>query len=388
MANSLGFSLFSILFAANAEGILGSRINKKRSDNWITRASGASESGIRASNIGLSTEEFRRWMGLLQDNTVAQGGYACGYGNGWCGCSCGHNQGNTTPCYTPPMQPGTAGGHTCGYFGVLYGCAEAHNTLEGCPRTRDQTTTTTTASSSTTSGTQAAVSDEPTGWRVRAHDGNIVGGNDCCWNIPFLVFYNEAGQHLEVDGPEGCQIVVSEDVSQVKTGMFTPAGKDGSYGLSLNGINGEKFLGLSCTMPVDITKVHISRSCWGTQAYYMASEFDVQALKGGTWITVKEHSFIEQGECGLQVVETGLQADVVVVRDVGDSCPTGFQPMSQERCESGATIEGIAYSHIISKCHSAWPDGCFQHGTGIYYNTCQGQGTTIVGHYGVCMKAI
>jgi len=78
--------------------------------------------------------DFDQWMGQL--GGIPQGGYACGYSNGWCGCSCGHNRGNTTPCYLPPMKPGTQGGHTCGYHGNLYGCAEAHNTLEGCPRTR------------------------------------------------------------------------------------------------------------------------------------------------------------------------------------------------------------------------------------------------------------
>jgi len=88
---------------------------------------------------GLSPDDFAQWMRLLQNNDIPQGGYACGYstvdGQQWCGCSCGHNQGNTTPCTLPPMNPGTAGGHTCGYYGVLYGCAEAHNTIVGCPRT-------------------------------------------------------------------------------------------------------------------------------------------------------------------------------------------------------------------------------------------------------------
>jgi len=84
---------------------------------------------------GMSPVEFEQWMRMLQNNDIPQGGYACGYKDGWCGCSCGHNQGNTTPCYLPPMQAGTEGGHTCGYYGVLYGCAEAHNTLVGCPMT-------------------------------------------------------------------------------------------------------------------------------------------------------------------------------------------------------------------------------------------------------------
>jgi len=93
-----------------------------------------------AASAGLSPAQFAEWMQVLQNNDIPQGGYACGYsvsadGQQWCGCSCGHNQGNTTPCTLPPMNPGTAGGHTCGYYGVLFGCAEAHNTWEGCPRT-------------------------------------------------------------------------------------------------------------------------------------------------------------------------------------------------------------------------------------------------------------
>jgi len=87
------------------------------------------------SKKALPQVDFAYWMERLMNSAVPQGGYACGYGHGWCGCSCGHNQGNTTPCHLPPMSPGTEGGHTCGYYGNLYGCAEAHNTLIGCPLT-------------------------------------------------------------------------------------------------------------------------------------------------------------------------------------------------------------------------------------------------------------
>jgi len=97
--------------------------------------------------------------------------------------------------------------------------------------------------------------------------------------------------------------------------------------------------------------------------------------------SAKKH-YSDQGQA--EGRDCTCQADVVAVRDVGDSCPTGFQPMSQERCESGATIEGIAYAHKTSKCEPTWPGGCFQHGSGIYYNTCQG--TPRVGHDVVCMK--
>jgi len=94
-----------------------------------------SQTGELDTGGAMTGPDFASWMNQCCSAGVPQGGYACGYSNGWCGCSCGHNQGNTTPCYLPPMQPGTEGGHTCGYYGELYGCAEAHNTLEGCPQT-------------------------------------------------------------------------------------------------------------------------------------------------------------------------------------------------------------------------------------------------------------
>jgi len=72
-------------------------------------------------------------LGQWLNSSTPQSGYACGYGNGWCGCSCGNNWGER--CTLPPMQPGTQGGHTCGCIGNLCGCAEAHNTLLGCPMT-------------------------------------------------------------------------------------------------------------------------------------------------------------------------------------------------------------------------------------------------------------
>jgi len=99
-----------------------------------TKTSGTYKEYTCYAKGSMSQFDLGNWMDMLQD--TPQGGYACGYKDGWCGCSCGHNQGNTTPCHLPRMRPGTQGGHTCGYYGKLYGCAEAHNTLEGCPRTR------------------------------------------------------------------------------------------------------------------------------------------------------------------------------------------------------------------------------------------------------------
>jgi len=88
--------------------------------------------GAPAPAPALSPIEFKKWMSNLQKHPVSMGGYACGYGGGWCGCACGHNKGEQ-PCHLPLMQPGTAGGFTCGSFGVLYGCAEAHNNMTDCP---------------------------------------------------------------------------------------------------------------------------------------------------------------------------------------------------------------------------------------------------------------
>jgi len=88
-----------------------------------------------AGQPALSPAQFEEWMEYWQNSNLPQGGWACGYGNGWCGCSCGYNDGDGTlkECALPEMQLGTAGGHTCGFIGRLYGCAEAHNTVRGCP---------------------------------------------------------------------------------------------------------------------------------------------------------------------------------------------------------------------------------------------------------------
>jgi len=80
---------------------------------------------------GMTGNDFIMWMQL---NNVHAGGWACGYKDGWCGCSCGNNY--AAPCSNPPMTAGTEGGRTCGWFGNLYGCAEAHNTVENCPAMR------------------------------------------------------------------------------------------------------------------------------------------------------------------------------------------------------------------------------------------------------------
>jgi len=92
--------------------------------------------GAPAPAPALSPIDFDKWMSNLQKQHVPMGGFACGYGEGWCGCACGHNKGEQ-PCHLPQIQPGTAGGFTCGRYGVLYGCAEAHNNITGCPTTRN-----------------------------------------------------------------------------------------------------------------------------------------------------------------------------------------------------------------------------------------------------------
>jgi len=83
---------------------------------------------------GLPRDIFNEWMQFGENHHIAQGGYACGYKDGWCGCSCGHNLGANVHCTLPYIGPGVEGGHTCGSYGNLYGCAEAHYLSSYCPK--------------------------------------------------------------------------------------------------------------------------------------------------------------------------------------------------------------------------------------------------------------
>lgn len=84
---------------------------------------------------------------------------------------------------------------------------------------------------------------------------------------------------------------------------------------------------------------------------------------------------------------------IVSIDTVGEDCPEGYRPMSEEECWNYPTIKGKEYDFGAAGCPVEWwpAKGCFRWKDHVYYSTCEERNRTTIHdgalHHGICVNA-